>query len=240
MKLNAEAKLFAALGAIILLGGAFLFLSSRPPGELGAAAPPPSQSQKIDQAALDAMIQDARHFKGSEDAPLTIVEFADFECPSCRRTYRDIASKLGDTIPARLIFRHLPLEMHPRAVPAALAAEAAGRQDKFWPMYDALFTGEFTELTDAYIEQSAQKIGLDMTRFRADLKDPELKKNVDADMKVAEHYQIASTPTFVVRDKSGSISTVVGTNALMDVLNAGAEKAAASPDPLSSAPPTTP
>ncbi len=134
--------------AFVVLGAGLLFFL----GRLGDPPARPAQA-RTPAATFDALLKDASHVKGSPDAPLTIIEFADFECPSCRRAYGSVASRFGKTIPARFVFRHLPLEMHPTAFPAAVAAEAAARQHKFWEMYDALFDPKAPPLDDAYLKR---------------------------------------------------------------------------------------
>lgn len=215
MKLSSETKLLLGLFIFALLGGGFLFLTNRP-----APPPPPPVVEGIKPETFDALARDARHSKGKTDAPVTIIEFADFECESCRRAYESAAKDLGGKINARLIFRHLPLENHATARPAAIAAEAAGRQGKFWEMYAALFDPKAPPLTDAYIETSARKLGLDMNRFRRDIKDPQVAALVEADVQLATSHGIDTTPTFFIRAADGAISQVVGGDGLLGALTA--------------------
>src|SRR5215213_149668 len=112
--------------------------------------------------AIDASID---HVRGSEDAPL-LVEYGDYECPHSRRAFREIERverRLEGGL--RFAFRHFPLnEIHPHALSAARAAEAAARQERFWDMHDRLFHGQRT-LEDEYLLRYARDLGLDVERF---------------------------------------------------------------------------
>ena len=221
MKIAGETKLLLIMGAFVLLGGGTLVgLNMASNGAIKSPllpTPPPTPAP-VDWTPdkFDEITKNARHVRGDANAPLTIVEFADFECPSCRRAYNSTISKWEkENRPVRFVFHHYPFpQMHPRALPAALAAEAAGKQGKFWPMYDALFTGEETQLTDDYILKSAQKIGLDAAQFQKDWRnETELKPLVTADQDLGNKFGVHSTPTFIVRDKTGT-QTLVGSTQL--------------------------
>jgi len=138
---------------------------------------------------------------GSPMAPVTVVEFSDFQCPHCaaanpelHRVVREYEGKV------KLVFKHYPLPSHTRAVPAARAAEAAGRQGKFWEMADVLFTRQ-RALEDADLERYAEQIGLDMERFRADFASEEVAKAVDADRAEGEKAEVEGTPTVYVNGR---------------------------------------
>ena len=112
----------------------------------------------------------ASHFLGSPSAPVTLVEYGDFECQYCGRAYpvvREIRESLGDRL--RLVFRNFPLAtIHPHAQNAAEAAEAAGSQRLFWQMHDALFEHQ-TRLSDRHLRLYASQSGLDMDRFNREM-----------------------------------------------------------------------
>lgn len=211
MKISGETKLLMGLFVFVVLGAGFLFVSNRPAG-------PPRTPQPVQTADFGALLKEARHVKGRADAALTVVEFADFECPSCRRAYTGVASRLGTTIPARFLFRHLPLDQHATALPAAIAAEAAGEQGKFWEMYAALFDAKAPPLDETFLLKSAKAIGLDLARFENDRKNPALEARVQNDKQLADAHAVRETPTFFVRDGAGEVSKVVGGNALRDLL----------------------
>ena len=132
---------------------------------------------------------------------ITIVEFSDFECPFCARAHRPLGRAVEE-FPGqvRLVFRHFPLSMHEHAASAAVAAEAAGAQGKFWEMHDLLFENQ-TELEPAAIARYAQSLGLDMNRFRTDFEDAELRARVDRSRAEGQRVGVNSTPTIYVNGR---------------------------------------
>ena len=142
------------------------------------------------------------HIRGPVDAPLTLVEYGDFECPFCAKATgvtRELRERFGNDL--RYVFRHLPLaDVHPRAELAALAAEAAGKQDQFWAMHDALFADQSKlELSD--LIQQAADLDLDIEQFLQDLDSPETAARVRRDVASAEASGARGTPTFFVADR---------------------------------------
>ena len=140
---------------------------------------------------------DVDHVRGPLDAPLTIVEYLDFECPFCARAtgmWRDVIEYFGDRI--RYVARHLPLdEPHPHARDAAVAAEAASRQGRFWEMHDVLFANQ-SRLEPDDLRGYAVQLELDLDRFDADCADPALAEHVEADARSAHDSGARGTPTF--------------------------------------------
>ena len=140
--------------------------------------------------------------KGNPEALVTIVEVSDFQCPFCNRVNKTIDSlmkgKYGKDL--RVAFFHNPLGFHNRAEPAAIAAEAAGRQGKFWEMHDKLFAN-YKTLTDANFDKWAGEIGLDMDKFKADLKDSALSKKVKAQQAAAVKLGARGTPAFFINGR---------------------------------------
>jgi protein-disulfide isomerase len=141
--------------------------------------------------------------KGSAKASITIEEFADFQCPPCAglaTVMKDLEKKNPEQL--RVVFRHYPLRNHQHAVPAALAAEAAGMQGKFWEMHDQLFQGQSTwskapevqSIFDGY----ASTLGLDLARFRKDMADEKLKARVTADQERATSLGVSRTPSLFI------------------------------------------
>ncbi len=141
--------------------------------------------------------------RGKADAPVTIVEFSDFQCPFCIQTVPVVEAVLAahpDTV--RLIFKHMPLRMHPQAESAARAAIAAQKQGKFWEMHDALFTlGENDWGSESVIESTAKKIGLDMARFTADWNSEDTRMRLTKDMMDAQNADVTGTPTLFINGK---------------------------------------
>ena len=137
------------------------------------------------------------HVKGEPDAAHTVVEYLDFECPFCARATgmgAELREHFGDRV--RYVVRHLPLEdVHPHAYLAAVAAEAAHRQGRFWEMHDVLFAHQ-SRLEPDDLREHAAAIGLDLERFDADLTDEALHARVRADEASAAASGARGTPTF--------------------------------------------
>lgn len=144
------------------------------------------------------------HILGSPTATVTVEEFADYQCPTCAVKYPDlkqIASIYNNRI--KFVFRNFPLvQMHPKAYDAAVAAEAAGLQGKFWDMQNLLFTkqAEWSGSTDhrTLFSQYAQQIGLDLEKFQSDSLGLPAKRRVDEDLQRARSLQVSSTPTVYI------------------------------------------
>jgi Na+/H+ antiporter NhaA len=140
------------------------------------------------------------HIRGPLDAPVTLVEYGDFECPYCGRAeqvIRELLAKVGDV---RYVWRHLPLnDVHPYAQLAAEAAEAAARQDTFWEMHDALL--ELDDLRPASLMTTASRLGLDVGRFEHDVKEHEDAAHIAEDVDSADLSNVSGTPTFFVNGK---------------------------------------
>ncbi len=136
---------------------------------------------------------------GPANAPITLVEFADFQCPFCRQWEQETYQPLLAAYPGkiRIVYRDFPLtSIHPNAMPAAEAAQCANEQGKFWPFHDKLFSSE--NLSEDVYKQYAQELGLDMTKFNDCLSTNKYQKQIQADMDFASNLGINSTPTFFV------------------------------------------
>lgn len=138
--------------------------------------------------------------RGPADAWVTVVEFSDFECPFCGREAPVLSQLLG-AYPAdlRLVYKHFPLSQHPDAVPAAVAAECAGDQGRFWEMHDLLFTHQ-TALGDQDLVGYASQLGLDSALWDTCRTAPgsAAVARVEADQALGNSIGIAATPTLVV------------------------------------------
>lgn len=141
------------------------------------------------------------HIRGSMDAPVTLVEYGDYECPHCRQAapvIRELLARMDGDL--RFVARHLPLpDVHPGAALAAEAAEAAGAQGRFWEMHDALYL-EDVPIGPAALEVIARRIGLDLERFRQDLMTSRYARVVGQHVSSAERSGVAGTPTFFIND----------------------------------------
>lgn len=135
---------------------------------------------------------------GPDNAPITLVEFSDFQCPYCTLATPQLQAVLkAYPTQVRLFFKQFPLDMHSQAALAAAAAVAAQRQGKFWPMHDALFASH-GDLRRATILALASSVGLDMKRFEADLDSPEVRKAVARDQEDGGNVGVMSTPTLFI------------------------------------------
>jgi protein-disulfide isomerase len=136
---------------------------------------------------------------GPADAPITIVEFSDYECPFCRRWHAEVYKPLLAAYPGkiRLVYRNLPLtSIHPDALGAAEAAMCAGEQDVYWKYHDKLFSSE--SLGNNTYVQYAQDLGLNMAVFEACISDHKYQKVIQTDSDFAINLGIRSTPTFFI------------------------------------------
>lgn len=138
---------------------------------------------------------------GREDAPITIIEFTDLQCPYCARfatqTFPELRRNYIDTGRVRFASRDLPLPMHAFAVPAAVAARCAGEQGRFWEFREALFAAQATLGPETYVEQ-ARKHGLDLEAFAACRRDGRQAANVRADLDLARANGITATPSLII------------------------------------------
>jgi protein-disulfide isomerase len=135
------------------------------------------------------------HVRGRSDAPLTLFEFGDYECPGCRAAYFDIL-KLQTTFGDRLqfAFRHYPYaKIHPHAELAAQAAEAASAQGKFWEMHELLFSDQ-SHLKLHDLLGRAETLALDLKRFKAELNDEVYLEQIRADFRTGVQNGVYSTP----------------------------------------------
>ena len=138
--------------------------------------------------------------QGKVDAPVTLIVYSDFECPWCGKLKPVLDQLLANNKEKlRIVFKHLPLPMHPQAEPAALAAIAAQKQGKFWQMHDALF--QTTNWTPNVIDEIAQKIGLNMEQFKADLGSQETQMQLAKDKTDAQLADVSSTPSLFVNGR---------------------------------------
>jgi protein-disulfide isomerase len=149
-------------------------------------------------ASLTPPVDPARDHVSNPDGVVTLVEFGDFECPYCVRAYpsvKEVERRLGDRL--RLVFRELPLDKHPHARIAALAAEAAGVQGRFWEMHDRLFEAG-GRLAPGELVEYAHALGLDLDRFTRDMGSDELARRVEEDFESAIASGVSGTPAFYI------------------------------------------
>ena len=144
---------------------------------------------------------DVDHIRGAADAPVTLLEYGDFECPYCGMAEPIVRELLGDFGDVRYVWRHLPLnDVHPHAQLAAEAAEAAAAQGRFWEMHDLLLAQQGA-LRHADVLGYAEQLGLDMTRFSRDLNEHVAAGRVASDVDSADLSGVSGTPTFFVNGR---------------------------------------
>lgn len=156
---------------------------------------------------LKPEVQEGRVIFGNKNAPVTIVEFSDFQCPYCSRGYqtvKQIEKEYGDKV--RIVFKHLPLDFHPLAMPAAKYFEAIAQQshEKAEKFHDMIFEnqGMLKDKGEAYFAEATKKVGADLKKVQAALKDESIQKRIDADMEEARKFNMSGTPGFIINGVS--------------------------------------
>lgn len=192
--MSQETKILAGIGlatVLIVAGGAFFLGGSQKQAEV---------EPKVEKKLL---IKPDSYKIGSDSAKVTIVEFADFQCPACGASYpivKQILDEEKENI--QFVFRHYPLSIHKNGVKASLAAEAAGVQDKFFEMEELLYGNqeEWSEKNNPqeFFEKYAAELGLDLEKFRTDMKDKKLEDKIKRDQADGNALGVNSTPTFFI------------------------------------------
>ena len=156
---------------------------------------------RFDPSRVKTLSVDGSPFVGPADAPVTIVEWADFECPFCR-IVTPMLDGLVHRFPGqvRVVFKFYPLDGHVRGEPAARAVAAAGRQGRFWEMHHTLFDNQ-DKLEPADIERYAKQLGLDLPKFRVDLTGAEVKAHVARDKAQGEQVGLDGTPFMFINGR---------------------------------------
>jgi len=163
-----------------------------------------SKNKTIQTITLDFSVQiniQGAPFLGPENAPVTIVEFSDFECPYCGTVgtlMEEVLAKHPKDV--KVVFKHFPLNMHKQAQSAALASMAAHRQGKFWAYHDLLFENQKT-LSEAKYTELAKKLGLDLEKFNKEYKAPTNQQALARDIYDAQLAGVRSTPTIFVNGR---------------------------------------
>jgi protein-disulfide isomerase len=139
------------------------------------------------------------HVQGAEHASIELVEYGDYQCPHCGRAYpliKNIQAQLGKNL--KFIFRNFPLaDAHPNAMHAAIAAEAAGVQGKFWEMHDIIFEHQ-EHLGDSHLVKYAANVGVDVEKFKSDFEKPEITERVESDFESGIRSGVNGTPSFFI------------------------------------------
>jgi protein-disulfide isomerase len=178
-------------------------------GQPAAAGAPAANQAGLDPAAADQTSQKTTRYKvddggnpalGPANAPITIVEFSDYQCPYCRQWYSQVYQRLQQTYPdkIRFVYRDFPLSsIHSEAEAAAEAADCAGEQGRYYDYHDKLFSGE-VELSSAAYMQYAQELGLDQVKFKDCVSSQRFKNEVMTDYQAGANLGVRSTPTFFI------------------------------------------
>lgn len=206
---------FLPLAFVVGLAVGYLFW-----GRDAAATPAPqaavtipdagaNQSSSQEGAAAQSAPQQVTRYDVSEDddpsfgppnAPITIIEFSDFECPYCTKWHQEVWPRIQEAYSdqVRLVYRDFPLiSIHSNAAPAAEAANCAGEQNAYWEYHDKLFSGQYGLSLDAY-QQYASDLGLNLADFEECLESRRFQEEVEADYDYAANLGIRSTPTFFI------------------------------------------
>lgn len=175
--------------------------------EEGMAAEEDKKRDEEFKNPLKPVIDESRAIWGPKDAPITIVEYSDFECPFCARGYQNLKQVLqAYDGKIRVVFKHLPLDFHPKAEPAAKYFEAVARQDagKAEKFHDKIFENreELVKSGDKFLDATAKAVGADMAKLKKDLADPKLMDRIKADIAEAQSFGITGTPGFVINGVS--------------------------------------
>lgn len=196
--MSTEAKVLAGIGVAtlgIVIAAAFFFGGKSTPDQQPVLA--------VEQQAN--LVREDNHIKGKKNAKVTIVEFGDFQCPACASAHPIIGQLLEEFKgkDVAFVFRQYPLPMHPNAQPAALAAEAAGAQNKFFEMYDLLYTNqkEWSESknpVDEYFVEYAKELKLDVDKFKKEIADKKYQSKIQKDIDDGNAVGVKATPTFYI------------------------------------------
>ena len=186
MNLTGESKFFIGIilaTVAIIIGG--VFFMSKPEKLLEKSELIPAGSQ----------------IKGNSEASDYLVEFSDFQCPACGAFYPQVKSLVNaNKDKLALSYRHFPLDQHKMAVPAALAAEAAAEQGKFWEMHDYIFENQ-AGLSEEMLLSAGEKLGLDKAKYEEAYKNKKYQEKVSKDLADGKRFSVNATPTFFLNGK---------------------------------------
>ena len=226
--------------AVAVAAGVVLFRpkadDNRPTGLYtapGNSSPAPATNAALPRTSTSPMPGAApARIRGDASAPVTLEEFGDFECPPCAALHpelKKIEAEFGPQL--KVIFRHFPLaQMHKNAVAAARAAEAAGRQNRFWEMHDMLYENQNVWKNDADTRVRfagyAAALGLNVQQFQADMDAPAVMERVIADQMRGRSLGVEGTPTLFLngRELDASVMTREGLRAQIQAAAGGAKR----------------
>lgn len=201
---------FVIIGGVLVAVIAAVVLMSRTSGSDAPAAPPPSSANSganpVQQTRAPQPGAANPWSKGGTTARVKLEEFSDFQCPACGNLepgLRRVVKDYGDRV--QLVFRNFPLSMHKNALPASLAAEAAGQQGKFWEMHNMLYDNqkEWSDSMEPRVQFGAYaaKLGLDVQRFKTDMERRDLVDRIKADYERGMSLNVKGTPTIFLNGR---------------------------------------
>jgi protein-disulfide isomerase len=199
--------------AVAVAGGAAVYFSRQPDQPAETSGNGPSSTFKNIGGG---------HFRGPENAKVTLVEFGDYQCPSCKAFHPVVQETLSRyPTQVRLEFHHYPLvSIHPNAMAASLAAEAAGEQGKYWEMHDLLFETQeqWSKAPNAEPEflALAGRLGLDQNAFMQALRSPQLQDRILQDVVRAREGNVEAVPTFFIDGQKQNLNLSI--NAFVDAI----------------------
>jgi protein-disulfide isomerase len=175
-----------------------------------APAQAPARGEGYAPAQVQMKLGAGEYALGSATAPVTLVEFTDYQCPFCRRfqseSWPQIKREYVDTGKVRFIVRDLPLSFHSNARPAAEAAHCAGEQGQFWRMHDLLL-GVHADLSPRGIDGFARSVGLDMPRFHACVAAHKYSADIARNRAEADRLELNGTPSFIIGRTANGVLT---------------------------------
>lgn len=198
METTSNAKKFGSWIIFIVLIGLVIW---------GLVAAQQKSQREAASLVLPSEVVATDHSRGSTIAPVTLVEYGDFQCPACGAYYPLVEQVVKEegTDRLRFVFRHFPLSQHPNAVPAARASEAASIQGKFWEMYNLLYENQDSWATSTnpkpIFAEYAKQMGLDIAKFATDYDSQAVKDIIDNDYKGGAKGGVNSTPSYFVNGK---------------------------------------
>jgi len=192
MKLTSESKILLAIVGITILVIAIAAVVLTKP------APTLTKADLVTKTA---------YTRGNPQAKAYLVEFSDFQCPAClaMKPTVDAVVKANEN-KLLFVYRNFPLDQHPFSHQSASAAEAAGRQGKYWEMYDLLFANQ-DKFSDALFPQLADQLKLDKTKFTVDMNDPAIANKIQDDITAGNQFGVDATPTFFLNGKKLTINS---------------------------------
>ena len=204
---------FILLGSCVLGGDCSIeSLGSSDSVKSAAAAAPTAAAEAVPAPTATGVpaVTQADHIRGNEDAPITIIEYSDFECPFCSRfhpTMQQVMEEYDGKV--RWIYRHFPLSFHPQALPAANAAECAAEQDKFWEYADELFANQ-ASLGDDFYAKLAGDLGLNVSKWQECYDSDKYQDVIQAQAQTGASAGVSGTPGSFVIDQDGNAIPIKG------------------------------